>query len=65
MVLTLLHIRDEKEWKRKEPTNVKTNKQTNKQTNKKQKKLAIPKSDKISSFVEKHLEAESDSFYLR
>ena len=41
------------------------NKQTNKQTNKKQKKLAIPKSDKISSFVEKHLEAESDSFYLR
>ena len=35
----------------------------NKQTNKK--KLAIPKNDKISSFVEKHLEAESDSFYLR
>ena len=64
MVLTLLHIRDKQEWKRKEPTNVKTNKQTNKQT-KNKKKLAIPKSDKISSFVEKHLEAESDSFYLR
>ena len=49
----------------KEGTHECKNKQTNKQTNKKQKKLAIPKSDKISSFVEKHLEAESDSFYLR
>ena len=43
MVLTLLHIRDEKEWKRKEPKNVK---------NKNKKILAIPKNDKISSFVE-------------
>ena len=40
MVLTLLHIRDEKEWKRKEPTN------------EKKKNLAIPKNDKIFSFVE-------------
>ena len=51
----------------KEGTHECKNKQTNKQTNKQKtkKKLAIPKSDKISSFVEKHLEAESDSFYLR
>ena len=29
------------------------------------KKLAIPRNDKISSFVEEELETESDSFYLR
>jgi hypothetical protein len=39
----LLHIRDEKGKKRKEPRKVK---------NKKKKNLIIPRNDKISSFVE-------------